>query len=143
MSTTIPKPAEVTRSWFIIDAADKPLGRVATKAAHLLRGKHKVSFAPNIDMGDHVIVLNCEKAILTGKKLQQKFYRWHTGWIGGLKEIKYEHLMKSNPEKAMMAAIKGMLPSTTLGANSLTRLRTYRGNKHTHQAQNPQPYNAN
>ena len=137
MSTTMPKLAEVNRKWYVIDAAGKPLGRVAVKAAHMLRGKHKPDFAPHLDCGDHVIIINCEKAVLTGKKMDQKFYRWHTGWIGGLKDIKYSKLMKTNPEKAMMAAVKGMIPDTTIGRKSLTRLRVYRGAEHENQAQKP------
>lgn len=140
MSTYMLKSSDVKRHWYILDASNKPLGRVATTAAHILRGKHKPSFTPHTDCGDHVIILNCEKALLTGKKLQQKYYRWHTGWIGGLKEVKYEHLMKSNPAKAMTIAVKGMLPKTTIGSKSLTRLRTYRDSEHCHTAQNPQMY---
>lgn len=140
MSTTMPKAAEVSRKWYVIDAADKPLGRTAAKAASLLRGKHKPSFAPHCDCGDHVIIINCEKAVLTGNKLEQKYYRWHTGWIGGLKEIKYSKLMQNNPEKAMMAAVKGMLPGTTLGRNQLRRLRTVKGSEHGHAAQKPEAY---
>ncbi|WP_077533095.1 50S ribosomal protein L13 [Massiliimalia massiliensis] len=140
MSTTMPKAQEVSRKWYVIDAEGKPLGRVAAKAAHVLRGKHKPSFAPHCDCGDHVIIINCEKAVLTGNKAEQKFYRWHTGWIGGLKEIKYSHLMQSNPEKAMMLAVKGMLPDTVLGRNQLRRLRVVKGSEHGHAAQKPEAY---
>ncbi|MDF2567606.1 MAG: ribosomal protein [Oscillospiraceae bacterium] len=140
MSTYMPKASEISRKWYVLDAAGKPLGRVATKAAHILRGKHKPTFAPHVDCGDHVIVINCEKAVLTGNKLNQKYYRWHTGWIGGLKEVKYEHLMQGNPEKAMMLAVGGMLPKTVLGRNSLRRLRVYRGAQHNNAAQNPENY---
>ena len=105
MSTYMPKAAEVERSWYILDAADKPLGRVAATAAHILRGKHKPTFAPHCDCGDHVIIINCAKAVLTGKKLEKKVYRWHTGWIGHLKEVGYDKLMKENPEKAMTIAV--------------------------------------
>ena len=137
MSTFLPKPAEITREWFVLDAANKPLGRTAAKAAMLLRGKHKAIFTPNVDCGDHVIIINADKAVLTGNKADQKFYRHHSGWIGGLKEVKYSTLMKTNPEKAMMLAVKGMLPDNTIGRNSLTRVRIYKGANHDHQAQNP------
>ena len=138
MSTYMPKAAEVERSWYILDAADKPLGRVAATAAHILRGKHKPTFAPHCDCGDHVIIINCAKAVLTGKKLEKKVYRWHTGWIGHLKEISYKTLMAENPEKAMTVAVKGMLPSTTLGRAQMRRLRVYRGAEHENQAQKPE-----
>ena len=140
MSTTMAKPAEISRKWYVIDAEGKPLGRVAVKAAVLLRGKHKPIFTPHVDCGDHVIIINAEKAVLTGNKLEQKFYRWHTGWIGGLKEIKYAHLMKSKPELAMTLAVKGMIPDTTIGRKALTRLRVYRGAEHKNQAQKPEMY---
>lgn len=137
MSTTMPKAGQIDRKWYVIDAAGKPLGRVAAQAAVLLRGKHKVTFAPHVDCGDHVIIINAEKAILTGKKLEKKFYRHHSGWVGGLKEIRYDHLMRENPEKAMMLAVKGMLPDNTLGRKALTRVRIYKGEQHNNQAQNP------
>lgn len=137
MSTYMPKAGDITRTWYVLDAADKPLGRVAAKAAMILHGKHKPTFTPNVDCGDHVIVVNCEKAVLTGKKLEQKAYRWHTGWVGGLKEIKYSKLMQENPEKAMMLAIEGMLPHNKLGSAQLRRLRVYRGPEHNNKAQNP------
>ena len=138
MSTTMPKAGEITRKWYILDAADKPLGRTATVAASILRGKHKVNFAPHADCGDHVIIINAEKAVLTGKKLEQKYYRWHTGWVGHLKEVKYAHLMEANPEKAMMLAVKGMVPDTVIGRQALRRLRTYRGAEHKNAAQKPE-----
>lgn len=138
MSTTMAKPAEITRKWYVLDAADKPLGRVAAKAAVILRGKHKPSFTPHVDCGDHVIIVNAEKAVLTGKKADQKFLRWHTGWIGHLKEISYKKLMADNPEKAMTVAVKGMLPDTVLGRNQMRRLRVYRGPEHQNQAQKPE-----
>ena len=137
MSTTLAKTGEIERKWYLIDAAGKPLGRVAAQAAVLLRGKHKVTYTPNVDCGDHVIIINAEKAILTGKKLEKKFYRHHSGWVGGLKEIRYDHLMRENPEKAMMLAVKGMLPDNTLGRKALTRVRIYKGEQHNNQAQNP------
>ena len=135
--TTMLKAQEISRKWYIIDAANRPLGRTAAAAAAILRGKHKVDFAPHVDCGDHVIIINAEKAILTGKKLEKKFYRHHSGWVGGLKEIRYDHLMRENPEKAMMLAVKGMLPDNTLGRKALTRVRIYKGEQHNNQAQNP------
>ena len=140
MSTTLPKVADLKRDWYIIDAADRPLGRTAATVAMLLRGKHKTIFTPNIDCGDHVVIINAEKAVLTGNKGENKYYRHHSGWVGGLKEVKYSILMKNNPEKAMMLAVKGMLPDNTLGRKSLTRVRIYRGAEHDQIAQNPQPY---
>lgn len=134
------KPADVERKWYIIDATDKPLGRVASAAASILRGKNKPTFTPHVDCGDFVIILNAEKAILTGKKLDQKFHRYHTGYIGGLKEISYKKLMAEKPEKAMMIAVKGMLPKNTVGAKSLTRLRVYKGANHDHEAQKPEVF---
>ena len=134
------KPAEVQRKWYIIDAAGKPLGRTAATVAVLLRGKNKTTFTPNVDCGDHVIVINCAQAVLTGKKLNQKIYRHHSGWVGGLKEVQYGTLMASNPEKAMMLAVKGMLPDTTLGRKALTRLRVYRNAEHNNAAQKPELY---
>lgn len=140
MSTTMPKPDSMSRKWYILDAADKPLGRTATIAAHILRGKHKPEFAPHADCGDHVVIVNAEKAVLTGRKLEQKYYRHHTGWVSGLKEIRYDALMKQKPEKAMMLAVKGMLPDTTVGRKSLTRCRIYRGAEHQNQAQKPEAW---
>ena len=136
--TTMAKKETVQRNWYVLDAAGKPLGRTAVTAAKLLRGKHKVDFAPHVDCGDHVIIINAEKAILTGKKLEKKFYRHHSGWVGGLKEIRYDHLMRENPEKAMMLAVKGMIPDTTIGRQALTRCRIYKGSEHNHAAQKPE-----
>lgn len=140
MSTTMPKVTEKDRKWYVIDAAGKPMGRVAARAAQLLRGKGKPIFTPNIDCGDHVVIINCAKVVLTGKKLEQKFYRRHTGWVGGLKEVRYDKLMNERPELAMTLAVKGMVPDNTLGRHALTRLRTYGGGEHTHAAQSPQEY---
>ncbi len=140
MSTTMPKVAEITRKWYILDAANKPLGRTAATAAMILRGKHKPDFAPNVDCGDHVIIINAEKALLTGKKLDQKIYYHHSGWIGGMKSVKYRLLMKENPEKAMMLAVKGMVPDTVIGRNALTRCRVFKGAEHKHAAQQPQAW---
>ena len=141
MSTTMAKPAPVERKWYVIDAAGKPLGRTAAAVATLLRGKHKVTYTPNVDCGDHVIVINCDKAVLTGNKLEKKFYRYHSGWIGGLKEIQYKTLMANNSDKALMLAVKGMLPGNTMGANELKRLRCYKGAEHDNAAQKPEAYN--
>ena len=138
MSTFLAKPAEVQRKWYVIDASGKPLGRVAVKAADLLRGKLKPVFTPNVDCGDHVIIINAEKAVLTGKKLEKKYYRRHTGYIGGLKEVQYKTLMAEKPELAMELAVKGMVPDTTIGRKALTRLRVYKGSEHIHAAQKPE-----
>ena len=141
MSTFLPKAEGIKREWYIIDAANKPLGRTAATVATLLRGKHKPTFTPNVDCGDHVVVINAAQAVLTGNKLEDKFYRHHSGWVGGLKEIKYATLMKNNPEKAMMVAIKGMLPDNTLGRKALTRVRIYRDANHNQEAQQPKAWN--
>lgn len=138
MSTFLAKPAEVQRKWYVIDASGKPLGRVAVKAADLLRGKLKPEFTPNVDCGDHVIIINAEKAVLTGKKLEKKYYRRHTGYIGGLKEVQYKTLIAEKPELAMELAVKGMVPDTTIGRKALTRLRVYKGSEHIHAAQKPE-----
>lgn len=141
MSTFMPKAESITRKWYIIDAAGKPLGRVAAAAASILRGKNKTYFAPHVDCGDFVIVLNAEKVVLTGRKLDKKFYRHHTGYIGGLKEVKYRTLMSENPEKAVELAVKGMIPATVIGRSALTRLRVFRGSEHIHAAQKPETLN--
>ena len=140
MSTTMPKAQNITRKWYVIDAADKPLGRTAAKAADLLRGKHKPIFAPHVDCGDHVIIINAEKAVLTGKKLTQKVHYHHSGWIGGLKEVKYRTLMQERPELAMKLAVKGMLPKNSIGRWSLGRLKVYAGPEHKQQAQKPEAW---
>ncbi len=140
MSSYMAKPKEIERKWYIIDAADKPLGRVASAAASILRGKHLPTFTPNVDCGDHVIIINAEQAVLTGNKLNQKVRYYHTGWVGGIKEIHYNKLMAENPEKAMMYAVKGMLPNNTIGRNALTRLRVYKGAEHNHEAQKPEAW---
>ena len=141
MATYMPKSADLdARKWYILDAEGQSLGRVAAKAAHILRGKHKVTYAPHADCGDHVIIINCEKAVLTGKKLDQKFFRWHTGWIGGLKEISYKDLMAKQADRAMKIAVEGMLPNNTLGRKAATRLRTYIGAEHNNAAQKPEKY---
>ena len=132
------KKSEIESKWYIIDAANKPLGRVATEAAKLLRGKHKPTFTPHIDVGDHVIILNCSQAVLTGNKLNQKMYRSHSGYIGGMKETPAKDVLANNPEKAMMAAVKGMLPHNKLGAAQLKKLRVYAGSEHENAAQKPE-----
>ena len=131
------KKETVSRGWYVIDAAGKPLGKTAVAAANLLRGKTRPEFTPNVDCGEFVIVVNAEKAVLTGKKLEKKFYRHHSGYIGGLKEVSYKTLMATKPELAMTLAVKGMLPKNTLGATALTRLKVFRGAEHNHQAQQP------
>ena len=140
MSTTLAKPAQIERKWYVIDAAGKPLGRVAARAAVLLRGKHKPEYTPHADCGDFVVIVNAEKAVLTGKKLEQKYYRTHSGWIGGLKEVQYKTLMAENSDKAMYIAVKGMIPANTLGAKAMTRLRCYKGAEHDQAAQKPEVY---
>ena len=140
MSTFMAKAHDLQRQWYIIDAAGKPLGRVAAQAAAILRGKHKPEFTPHCDCGDHVIVINAAKAVLTGKKLQQKHYYRHTGYVGGLKAVRYDKLMNERPDFAMTKAIKGMLPHNTLGAQALTRLRVYAGDTHEHAAQKPEAW---
>lgn len=138
--TYMPKASDIERKWYVIDAAGESLGRTAAKAAHILRGKHKPTYAPHADCGDFVIIINTDKAVLTGKKLDQKFHRWHTGWIGGLKEIKYDKMMAERSDKAMTLAVNGMLPKNTLGRTAATRLRVYKGNTHNHAAQKPEAY---
>ena len=140
MSTTMPKAGQVERKWYVIDAAGKPLGRVAAQAAVLLRGKHKPTFAPHVDCGDHVVIVNCAQAVLTGKKLQQKIYYRHTGYIGHLKEVRYDTLMRTNPVKATQLAVKGMVPDSTIGREALTRLRLFAGPEHKHAAQKPEAW---
>ena len=140
MSSYMAKSSEISRKWYIIDATDKPLGRVASTAASILRGKHLPTFTPHVDCGDHVIILNTDKAILTGKKLDNKVRYYHTGWMGGLKEIKYKKLMAEKPEKAMELAVNGMLPNTHIGRKAMTRLRLYRGAEHKNAAQKPEEF---
>lgn len=140
MSTYMEKAGQVDRKWYVIDAAGKPLGRVAAQAAVLLRGKHKPTYTPHVDCGDHVIIINCAKAVLTGDKLNKKFWYRHTGWIGGLKATKYATLMEQRPEKAMELAVNGMIPNTTIGRAACTRLRVYAGAEHNHAAQKPETF---
>ncbi|MBQ7953219.1 MAG: 50S ribosomal protein L13 [Clostridia bacterium] len=137
MSTYMAKASELKKEWYIIDAANKPLGRVATVAATILRGKHKPTYTPHADCGDFVIIINSDKAILTGNKAEQKMWYRHTGYVGGLKAVKYADLMANRSEKAMELAVWGMLPHNTLGRNALTRCRIFKGAEHTHSAQKP------
>ena len=140
MSTTLAKNETVQRKWYVIDAAGKPLGRTAVIAANILRGKHKADFTPNVDCGDFVIVINADKAVLTGKKLEQKTYYRHTGWIGNLKETKARDMMANRSDYAMELAVKGMLPKNTLGKHAMTRLHLYKGAEHNHAAQKPEAW---
>ena len=140
MSTYMPKAGDITRTWYILDAEGQSLGRVAAKAAHILRGKHKPTYAPHADCGDHVIIINAEKAVLTGNKLTQKYYYRHTGYIGHLRAVRYDTLMAEKPEKAMELAVKRMVPDTTIGRAALTRLRIYAGAEHNHAAQKPEAW---
>ena len=137
-TTDSAQKSEIESKWYVIDAQGKPLGRVATEAAKLLRGKHKPTYTPTIDTGDHVIVINCKDAVLTGKKLDQKMYRHHSGYIGGMKETSARVMMETTPEKAMMLAIKGMLPHTKLGRQMIKKLRVYAGSEHENIAQKPE-----
>ena len=138
MSTFMANKGTITRSWYVLDAAGKPLGKTAALAAELLRGKRKPEFTPNADCGDFVIVINAEKAVLTGKKLDQKYYRTHSGWVGGLKETKYRLLMQEKPEVAVRVAVRGMMPRNIVTKDSLKRLHIYAGEQHEHQAQKPE-----
>jgi large subunit ribosomal protein L13 len=137
MSTTLAKKGSVQRAWYILDAADRPLGRTAAQAAVLLRGKHKPEYTPNVDCGDFVIIINAGRAVLTGNKLTQKYYRRHSGWIGGLKEVQYKSIMETRPDFAMRLAVRGMMAKNTLSAGALTRLRIFNGAEHKHSAQKP------
>ena len=138
MSTFMAKPESIQRKWFIIDAEGKTLGKVAVLAATILNGKHTPAYTPHVDCGDCVVVVNAAKVVLTGKKLDQKIYYRHSGYIGGLKQVKYRTLMATKPEFALKEAVRGMLPSGALGNHMLTKLRVYRGPEHEHQAQKPQ-----
>ena len=137
MSTFMAKAETIERKWYIIDAANKPLGRTAVKAADILRGKHRPEFTPHVDCGEFVIIINAGKAVLTGNKLEDKYYHHHSGYIGGLKSIQYKKLMATRPEMAMELAVKGMLPHNKLGAKAFTRLKVYAGAEHKHEAQKP------
>jgi large subunit ribosomal protein L13 len=138
--TFSPKPADVQRNWLVIDATDVVLGRLASHAAALLRGKHKPTFAPHMDMGDHVIIINADKVALTGSKLTQKMAYRHSGYPGGLTATSYADLLEKNPVRAVEKAIRGMLPKNTLGRDQIAKLKVYAGAEHPHQAQMPKPY---
>ena len=138
MSTYMEKKGSFERKWYVVDAADMPLGKTAVIVADLLRGKGKVTYTSHADCGDNVIVINAAKAVLTGKKLDQKLYRTHSGWVGGLKETKYRTLMQDKPELAMRVAVKGMMPRNIVSKDSLKRLHVYAGATHEHQAQKPE-----
>ena len=140
MKTYMAKAETVERKWYVVDAAGVPLGRLASRVASVLRGKNKPTFTPNVDCGDFVIVINTDKAVLTGKKLENKFYRYHTGYIGGLKEISYKKMMEEKSDLAVYEAVKGMLPKNTIGRKSLARLKVYAGEAHKHEAQKPEAY---
>ena len=140
MSTFMANKGNIQRKWYVLDAAGKPLGKTAATAAVLLRGKHKPEYTPHADCGDFVVIINAEKAILTGKKLDQKYYRTHSGWVGGLKETKYRTLMQTKPELAMKVAVRGMMPRNIVTKDSLTRLKVYRGAEHKHAAQKPETW---
>ncbi|MBQ3483010.1 MAG: 50S ribosomal protein L13 [Clostridia bacterium] len=137
MSTFMAKAETIERKWYVIDAANKPLGKTAVAAANILRGKHRPEFTPHVDCGEFVIIINAEKAVLTGNKLEDKYYHHHSGYIGGLKSIQYKTLMATRPEMAMELAVKGMLPHNKLGAKAATRLKVYAGAAHNHAAQKP------
>lgn len=140
MSTFMANKGNIVRKWYVVDAAGKPLGKTAVIVADLLRGKRKPEYTPHADCGDFVIVINAEKAVLTGKKLEQKFYRTHSGYPGGLHETKYRLLMQDKPELAVKLAVRGMMPRNIVTKDSLTRLKIYRGSEHNHQAQKPELY---
>ena len=140
MSTFMANKGNIQRKWYVLDAAGKPLGKTAVAAATILRGKHKPEYTPHADCGDFVIVINAEKAVLTGKKLEQKYYRTHSGYVGGLKETKYRLLMQQKPELAVRLAVRGMMPRNIVTKDSLTRLKIYRGDSHPHAAQKPETW---
>lgn len=140
MSTYMAKAGQIDRKWYVIDAAGKPLGRVAAQAAVLLRGKHKTTFTPHVDCGDHVIIINCADAVLTGSKLENKYYYHHTGYIGHMKAVKYSTLMKTKPEMAMELAVNGMIPNNHIGRAARARLRVFAGAEHVHASQKPEAW---
>ena len=137
MKTYMAKPAEVERKWYVVDATDMVLGRLASQVAMVLRGKNKPTFTPNVDTGDYVIIINADKVRLTGKKLEKKYYRYHTGYIGGLKEVQSKKLMAEKPEFVVYKAVNGMLPKNAIGRTMIKKLHVYAGNEHNHQAQQP------
>ena len=138
MKTFSPTPKDIDRKWYVVDAAGIPLGRLASKVAAVLRGKNKPTFTPNVDTGDFVIVINTDKVVLTGKKLTDKYYRYHTGYIGGLKEISYKKMLAEKSDLAVYEAVRGMLPKNSLGRDMIKKLRVYKGGEHNHAAQKPE-----
>lgn len=138
MKTYMAKPAEIERKWYIIDASGQTLGRLASEVAAILRGKHKPIYTPHVDTGDYVIIINADKVVLTGDKLDKKMYRHHSGYPGGLKEMSYREFLQKKPEKAIEVAVKGMLPHNRLGRQMFKKLKVYRGSEHPHQAQKPE-----
>ena len=138
MKTYMANSQTVERKWYVVDAAGAPLGRLASKVAAILRGKNKPTFTPNVDAGDFVIVINSDKAVLTGKKLENKYYRYHTGYIGGLKEVSYGKMMAEKSDVAVYEAVRGMLPKNSLGRQMIKKLRIFKGAEHNHQAQKPE-----
>ena len=140
MRTYTPKPGDIQRNWYVIDATDVVLGRLASHVATLLRGKHKPTFAPHVDGGDFVIIINADKVALTGNKREQKMAYNHSGYPGGLRAVAYSDLLENNPERAVEKAVRGMLPKSTLGRQQLGKLKVYRGSEHPHSAQQPQPF---
>jgi large subunit ribosomal protein L13 len=139
MPTSMPRESDIQRKWFVVDAEGQVLGRLATRVATVLRGKHKPTFTPHLDVGDHVVVINAEKVQLTGRKLKDKQYRWHTGYIGGLKEVSAETMLRTHPDRVIEWAVEGMLPKNRLGRAMAKKLKVYRGAEHPHGAQQPQP----
>ena len=139
MSTLMPKESDIQRKWYVVDAKGQVLGRLATRVATILRGKHKPTFSPHLDVGDHVVVINAEKIQFTGRKLKEKLYQWHTGYIGGLKEVTAETMLRTHPDRVIEWAIEGMLPKNRLGRAMAKKLKVYRGAEHPHDAQQPQP----
>jgi large subunit ribosomal protein L13 len=139
MPTLMPTESEIQRKWYVVDAQGQVLGRLASRVASILRGKHKPTFAPHLDVGDHVVVVNAEKVHLTGRKLSLKLYRWHTGYIGGLRSVSAETMLRTHPERVFEWAVQGMLPKNRLGRAMAKKLKVYRGAEHPHQAQRPEP----
>ncbi|MGB9680004.1 MAG: 50S ribosomal protein L13 [Thermoanaerobacteraceae bacterium] len=138
MKTYMPKPNEIEKKWYIIDAEGKVLGRLASQVAKILTGKNKPTYSPSVDTGDYVIVINADKVVLTGNKLEDKYYKYHTGYPGGLKEIQYKKLLQNKPELVFYHAVKGMLPKNKLGRHMIKKLKVYKGSEHEHQAQKPE-----
>lgn len=139
MPTVMPREDTIDRRWYVVDADSQVLGRLASRVATVLRGKHKPTFAPHLDVGDHVVVINAEKVHLTGRKMTDKVYRWHSGYIGGLREVSAEKMIKAHPERVIEWAVQGMLPKGRLGRAMARKLKVYRGSEHPHSAQKPEP----